>query len=114
MTLATLKKFGADTNDGLMRCMNNEEFYLKLVKMGIADERFETIKPLLDSGDLGAAFEMAHALKGALTNLSLTPICEPCIEMTELLRNRTNMDYTGLYNKMKSERDRLLSMEAEE
>ena len=114
MTLETLKKFGADTQEGLARCMNNEAFYLKLVGMGIADERFETIKPLLDSKDYAAAFEMAHALKGALTNLSLTPICEPCIEMTELLRARKDMDYTELYQKMKSARDRLLEMEAAE
>ena len=114
MTLETLKKFGADTQDGLTRCMNNEAFYLKLVSMGIADERFETLKPVLDSKDYNTAFEMAHALKGALTNLSLTPICEPCIEMTELLRDRKDMDYTELYNKMKSERDRLLEMEKAE
>ena len=69
---------------------------------------------MLDNKDWGTAFEMAHALKGALTNLSLTPICEPCIEMTELLRNKTDMDYTDLYNRMKSERDRLLEMEAAE
>lgn len=114
MTLETLKKFGADTQDGLARCMNNEAFYLKMVKMGLADERFEALKQVLDEKDWDAAFEMAHALKGALTNLSLTPISEPCIEMTELLRKKTAMDYTDLYQKMKSERARLLHMEEEE
>ena len=42
------------------------------------------------------AFEAAHALKGVLGNLSLTPLYEPVQEITELLRNRTEMDYTPL------------------
>lgn len=31
-----------------------------------------------------------------MSNLSLTPICEPVEEITELLRNRTEMDYSEL------------------
>ena len=33
MTIDTLTIYGADTKEGLQRCMNNESFYLRLVKM---------------------------------------------------------------------------------
>ena len=108
ITLDKLKEFGADTDEGLARCMNNEDFYLKMVGMGIADERFDTIKDVLDSGDYEAAFEVAHALKGVLGNLALSPIYDPMSEMTELLRaNDQSADIMSYYNQMKTELDRL-------
>ena len=33
MTIEELKAYGADTDAGLQRCMNNESFYLRLVKI---------------------------------------------------------------------------------
>ena len=111
MTIAILKDFGADTEEGLARCMNNEEFYLKMVNLGLADERFETMKSILEAKNLDEAFEMAHAMKGVFGNLALTPIYKPLYTMTEYLRARTDMDYMPLYTEMKAQRDRLLSMD---
>ena len=111
MTIGILKEFGADVEDGLARCMNNEEFYLKMVTMGIADERFEKLPGVLEGGRLDEAFEVCHALKGVLGNLALTPIYEPVCEMTELLRAKKDADYAPYLEKMKFERDRLLAME---
>lgn len=110
MTLDALKEFGADTKEGLARCMNNEEFYLKMIRLGLADERFDTLGDALEAGDLDAAFEMAHALKGVLGNLALTPIYTPVSEMTELLRAKTDADYMTIYSEVKQQRDKLLSM----
>ena len=110
MTIDVLRKFGADVDDGLARCMNNEDFYLKMVNMGLADERFETLRCVLEQNDLDTAFEMAHALKGVVGNLALTPIYTPISELTELLRAKQAGDYLGLYDKMKEQKDRLLSM----
>ena len=31
LTVEKLKEYGADTGEGLNRCMNNEAFYLRLV-----------------------------------------------------------------------------------
>ena len=111
MTVALLKEFGADTEEGLARCMNNEEFYLKMVNMALADERFETMKDVLEKNDEEEAFEMAHGMKGVFGNLALTPIYQPLCDLTEALRHRTGEDYMSLYSKMRSEKDRLLSMD---
>ena len=110
MTIEMLKEFGADTAEGLTRCMNNEQFYLRMISMGLADERFETLGTALAEKNLDAAFEMAHALKGVLGNLALTPIYQPVSEMTELLRQKADADYMAMYQEMKTQRDKLLSM----
>lgn len=87
LTIDKLQQFGADTQEGLGRCMNNEGLYLKLVGMILGDAGFGKLKDALTAGDLQAAFEAAHALKGVLGNLSLTPLYKPASDLTELLRN---------------------------
>ena len=103
LTIEELKKLGADTDDGLSRCINNEEFYLKLVKMALEDKTFEQLGEALEKGDLDEAFEKAHALKGVLGNVSLTNVLDPIKEITEDLRARTEKDYTDQYNEIMEE-----------
>lgn len=107
MTLNDLKAYGADTKEGLGRCMNNESFYLRLVKMIPGDANFPKLFDAVDRGALDAAFEAAHALKGSSGNLSLTPIYAPVSEITELLRAKTQTDYTALIDRIREARDEL-------
>jgi hypothetical protein len=60
--------------------------------------------------DLQAAFEAAHSLKGVLGNLALTPLLDPVKEITELLRSKTEMDYSELLATIAQERDRLAAL----
>ncbi len=107
MTIDELKTYGADIAEGLRRCLNNENFYFRLVKMVPGDANFQKLYDAVDKGDLDAAFEAAHALKGSTGNLSLTPIFEPISEITELLRRGEQMDYTALTAKIRASRDEL-------
>ena len=102
LTIDSLRAYGADVDDGLERCMNNEPFYLGLVGTVIKDTKIEELDAAIRSGDLDKAFELAHALKGMYANLSLTPVTEPISELTELLRSRTQTDYTDLIDLIKS------------
>ena len=86
LTVAVLKEKGSRVEEGLARCMNNETFYLRLVGMALKDGNFAALKSALEQGDAKAAFESAHALKGVLGNLALTPLFEPASAITELLR----------------------------
>ena len=110
MTLDDLAAFGADVDEGLARCMGNEAFYLRMVDTLRADGGFDELQAALDGGDLQAAFEAAHALKGVLANLSLTPVYEPVHEITELLRAGTDTDYAALMAKIMAKRDELLAL----
>ena len=93
LTVDTLREFGADVATGMARCLNREDFYLRLVRTAAADPGYETLRAAIDEGDLGRAFEAAHALKGVTGNLALTPLYEPVAEMTEHLRAREDIDY---------------------
>ena len=107
MTIEDLIAYGANTTEGLQRCLNNSDFYLRMVKMIPGDANFEKLYGALESGDLDTAFEAAHALKGSTGNLALTPIFKPVSEITELLRARTEMDYSALVEQIRKGYDEL-------
>lgn len=107
MTIEKLTAYGADVSEGLQRCMNNEDFYLKMVTIFLEDPNFPRLSEALDAGKLDAAFEAAHALKGTAGNLSLTPLFRALSEITELLRKRTQTDYSALIGVIRENRELL-------
>ena len=96
MNLEELAAFGADVEDGLARCMGNQELYLRLVGSLKEEKGVDELQAALAADDLEGAFRAAHTLKGVLGNLSLTPLYEQASELTELLRAKTEMDYSEL------------------
>lgn len=110
LTIAQLEEFGVNTKDGLARCMNKENFYFRMLKMGLSNESFEKLETALAENNLEAAFEFAHALKGVLGNLAITPIYTPLAEMTELLRAKKDADYVEMYKPIMELRNKLLAL----
>ena len=110
LTIDNLKELGTDTAGGLARCINNEEFYLKMVNLSLQDANFEKLKDTINEGDLKGAFEAAHALKGILGNVGLTQLYEPIAEMTEELRVRKEIDYSGYIETVFSELEKLRAL----
>ena len=104
MTVAELKALGADTEDGVKRCAGNEAFYLKLVPKALEEGKYTELANQIGEKNFEDAFETAHALKGVLANLSITPLYEVICEITELLRNRQDVDYSAVLEKMKAVR----------
>ena len=109
ITLDKLNQFGANTKEGLDRCMNNEAFYLRLVDKAINDDSFIKLKNELEKKNYDEAFKIAHSLKGVLGNLSLTPLYDLAVEITENLRISKEIDYFELINKLLNKRDELLN-----
>ena len=107
LTLDALRAYGADVDEGLHRCMNMEAFYLKLFDSLKGDTRVEDMQAAIAAKDLDKAFEHAHALKGIYGNLSLTPLYRPIQEITELLRARTDTDYTLLMTEILDQKRKL-------
>ena len=110
VTVEALKQFGANTEEGIARCVNMEPLYLKLVKNASSDAGFAKLEEAINAGDLDAAFDAAHGLKGILANLALTPILDPVSEVTEHLRIRKDMDYSGYITQIKAKRDELAAL----
>ncbi len=57
--------------------------------------------------------EIAHGMKGMYTNLSLSPLSNPVIEITELLRNQVQTDYSPLLNEIKTQFEKLKALNSE-
>jgi HPt (histidine-containing phosphotransfer) domain-containing protein len=103
LTIENLKSLGANTDEGLARCLGKEDFYLRMVSMALADNGFERLREAVTSGDLNEGFERAHALKGVLSNVALTTLADPIAEITEELRARNEIDYSGLLDRIDEE-----------
>ena len=110
ITIENLNAFGANTTEGLERCCGNQALYLRLVNMVPSEKNFEGLKTALEAGDLDSAFQSAHALKGVLGNLSLTPMYKKSVEITELLRSRTQTDYAPLLAELFEMKDELAAL----
>jgi len=110
LTIDTLRAYGANVEEGLTRCMGMEGFYLGLVGKIRNDNHVRRLEESVRAGDLDSAFEAAHALKGVLANLALTPALNPVSEITEALRARREMDYEPLLLKVRTEWDRLTAL----
>ena len=110
LTIEKLKAYGANVEEGMGRCLNNEPLYFRLIGMAAEDTAFSRLEESLHSGDLEAAFEAAHTLKGALGNMALEPMYRPVVELTELLRRKTPGDYDGLLSTIMAKRAELLAM----
>ena len=110
ITIDKLNDFGADTKEGLSRCFGKEDFYVRLVNMIPEDPNFAALQQAVAANDLDKAFEAAHALKGVLGNLSLTPMYDLVYEMTEQLRRREAADYNTPLEKLLAMREELKNM----
>lgn len=110
LTIEALKQLGCNTDDGLTRCMGNEAFYFKLIGRVVDDKNFQALEDAVAAKDLDAAFDAAHSLKGVLGNLALTPIYEPVYEITELLRERKDIDYSEYLKTISEKRGELSAL----
>ncbi len=110
LTLEKLKAYGANYIEGLERCLNNEEFYFRLISKAINDESFMKLKIELENKNYDTAFQIAHSLKGVLANLAITPMYDIVYEMTELLRGKKDIDYTNYINDLLNKREELMEL----
>ncbi len=110
LTVENLREYGANVDEGISRCLDDEEFYIELVKSVIPDKRFDELKAAIAEKNYDKAFEVAHALKGMYGNISITPIYEPVCEITELLRDRKDADYSALIAKAEEQKAKLVEL----
>lgn len=113
LNLETLKEWGANTEEGMGRMMNNEGFYMKMVDMFLAKPGLDGLAAAIAAGDKETAFEAAHAVKGVANNLSLTPIAVPVSEISDQLKAGVDMDYGPLLEEAQKQLDALLALKAD-
>lgn len=110
ITIEKLVEFGADTATGLGRCAGKESLYLRLVSTVPKQPDFDRMAEAIAAGDFKTGFEAAHSLKGILGNLSLSPLYEKVCEITDYLRNGTEMDYSPLLSEINAMKEQLTAL----
>ena len=105
LTIDSLQTYGANTDEGLTRCMNMEPFYLKMVGMlkDDVDGSFDKLRKAVAARDTRATFEAAHALKGSTGNVGLTPIFKPICMLSDMLKGRIDQPLTPECDQLASE-----------
>ncbi len=96
LSIDNLKTFGANTAEGLKRCVNKEDFYLRMVNSSLKGDQMEQLAAAISDKNWEKAFETAHTLKGVFGNLALTPLYDPMCQLTDQLRAKTETDCTAL------------------
>lgn len=110
MTIESLKDAGANVEEGLSRCLGKEDFYLKMVRMGLSSQNFGLLGESLKEKDYGRAFELCHSLKGVVGNLSLTPLYDLICALTEKLRSGGGEDCVEIFGRITEMQKRYLSL----
>ena len=110
LTIEKLDEYGANTKEGLERCLNKEELYFRLITKAADDDSCLKLKKEIEDKNYDEAFKIAHSLKGVLGNLAITPMYEIVFELTELLRVKKDIDYSKYIEKLLGKRDKLISL----
>lgn len=81
-----LEAAGVQVEDALYRFMGNEGLMLKFLLRFPQDENFGALQQAMDRGDVGAAYQAAHTLKGVAGNLAIEPLFTAASAVVEELR----------------------------
>lgn len=87
-----LEESGADVEATLKRFMGNDTIYIKFLGKFTNDPNYANLGMNIESENFEEAYKCAHALKGVVGNLGLTPIFETVSTLVEELRNKANAD----------------------
>ena len=90
--LKKLKGQGYDVDQALHRMLDDEVFYLTLLKTFSKDNNITVFMKAMSENDCAAAFEAAHKLKGSAATLGLTPIVSSLSKVLEDLRTESPDD----------------------
>ncbi len=81
-----LGNWGARPQEGVARVLGDELFYRKLLRDFSGTRDMEMLIFFVKKGAYRDGFRIAHSLKGASDNLSLTPLSQAFGAVVELLR----------------------------
>lgn len=87
--LEILENWHCDVAGAMRRFLNDESLYSLCLKQMMTDENFDTLGTALRENDTVAAFERAHALKGIIANMGITPLYDQVVLIVEPLRQKS-------------------------
>ena len=89
---SALEGLGVDFVPTMERFVDNEGLYLKCLDKLLADKNYGMLLEAIRDGDVNAAFEASHALKGVSANLGLDRLYRELKIIVEVFRSGS-LDY---------------------
>ncbi|MCR5666224.1 MAG: Hpt domain-containing protein [Eubacterium sp.] len=102
-----LSAYGADVEGAMERFIDDIDLYEMCLNELFKDANIVQLKEAVEAGDTHNAFLHAHALKGVVGNLGLTPLYEKLIAQVEPLRVDDSTRMMELYLEVEQEFNRL-------
>lgn len=105
----TLETMDVDINEALGRFMGNKQLLeMMYKKMPDSINKNKDIIPDIQAGNIDAAIQKAHTLKGNMGNLSIKPMYEAYAKITEQLRAGDTAGATEGVNGIQEYQNKLL------
>ena len=101
-----LKEVECDVEGALARFLDDEDLYVQFYGELLKDEAFDNLGVALEEKRLSEAFEFAHALKGIVGNMGLTPMFNIVCDIVEPLRINTDDGVKENYKELLSLREK--------
>ncbi|MGF6375437.1 HPt (histidine-containing phosphotransfer) domain-containing protein [Clostridiales Family XIII bacterium PM5-7] len=98
--LANLEKAGNDVVVAKERLMNNEELYVKCLKLFMVDENHANLKTAMAEANYQNAFSASHALKGTSGNLGLSDYYHYVSLLSDGLKNNDTSNAETYYEEI--------------
>ncbi len=81
-----LNSIGVNLEEVLERFVDNEELYFNCIEKFKLNPYYDNFEESFREGDVHAAFEAIHTLKGVAGNMGFSWLYGKCAEVTEILR----------------------------
>lgn len=112
LTTEKLREYGADVESGVRRCVDDEAFYLRMVRKSLDDEHYDRLKGEIEAGTLDRAMDTVVALQGMTGNLALSPIYEPLCALAKNIHwNQGAEEAASLAARILRQRDLLRALD---
>lgn len=105
-----LRNWGCDVEGALARFAGDKEMYISFLSVIAHDEQYDLLESALACGNATDAFEAAHALKGMLGNMGITPMFTAVTGMVEIFRKGSIDNAEESCTEFFSLRDKLISI----
>lgn len=86
--LEELKSLGVDVDGGISRLNGNQSLYERMMYKFLDMMKKSVVQPDFSNDDYTEVIEVAHAIKGAAGNLSVTPVYDAYSKIVDLLRTQ--------------------------
>ena len=107
MTIREVYVYVGGNYDETVKRLGSEEIVNRFAERFLSDGSFRSLEKAFEAGDEEAAFRAAHTLKGVAKNLGFSDLGESASVLTEILRNRVFDGAKPVFEKVKSDYERL-------